>query len=80
MKCPYCGEEMEDGLIQSPQEIFWYKKKRSFGISALYEDSIVLSKLALWKGSAIISYNCRKCEKLVIDYNGGYCDFNKKLN
>lgn len=31
MKCPYCGNEMEQGFIQSPQEISWKKgDKRPF--------------------------------------------------
>ena len=25
MKCPYCRNEMEQGFIQSPQEISWKK-------------------------------------------------------
>ena len=33
MKCPYCNNEMEKGLIQSPQEISWLKgeKRKFFG-------------------------------------------------
>ncbi len=27
MKCPYCGRDMEQGVIQSAQEINWQKKR-----------------------------------------------------
>ena len=28
VKCPYCGEEMHKGLVQSGRDIFWSPKKR----------------------------------------------------
>lgn len=28
MKCPYCGEEMHQGLVQSGRDIFWSPKKK----------------------------------------------------
>lgn len=76
MKCPYCGEEMERGVIQSPQEISWKDKKHVFGRAKLHEGSIVLSELSLIKGSASIAFLCRKCEKIIIDYKDGQSDAN----
>jgi PHP family Zn ribbon phosphoesterase len=76
MKCPYCGEEMEKGVIQSPQEISWKRKKHFFGRAEFHDGSIVLSELSMLKGSATIAHCCRKCEKIVIDYKDGRCDMN----
>lgn len=80
MKCPYCETEMERGVIQSPQELSWKKKRKIIARAKFYEDSIVLSKLSLMKGSAIISHLCRTCERIVIDYKEGVCDMNIKSN
>lgn len=68
MKCPYCSNEMEKGIIQSPQEIAWNSKKRIFANSDFNDDSVVLSRLSMLKGSAVITYLCRDCKKIIIDY------------
>ena len=55
MLCPYCGKEMEKGLIQSPQELAWLKgeKRRLLSRAAFHKDSVVLSELSLLRGSAV---------------------------
>jgi len=77
MKCPYCDEEMEQGVIQSPQEISWTKKKHLFGRAEFHKGSIVLSELSMLRGSATITHCCQKCEKIIIDYKDAICDMNK---
>lgn len=69
MNCPYCGKEMEKGVIQSPHEISWKKKKSFFGRAMFHEGSVVLSELSFMSGSAVIAYLCRDCKKIVIDYS-----------
>ena len=78
MICPYCNNEMEKGLIQSPQEISWLKgeKRKFFGRAEFHKGSVVLSQLSFMKGSACIAYNCQKCKKIVIDYADGSNDLN----
>ena len=78
MKCPYCNNEMEKGLIQSPQVISWLKgeKRKFFGRAEFHKDSVVLSELSFMKGSACIAYNCPSCKKIVIDYADGSMDLN----
>lgn len=78
MKCPYCNEEMENGVIQSPHEISWKCKKHIFGRAAFHEGSVVLSELSFLKGSAVRAFCCRKCEKIVIDYKNGDSDINRE--
>jgi len=77
MNCPYCGVEMEPGVIQSPHEISWKRKKHFLGRAEFHEGSIVLSELSFMKGSAARAYCCRRCEKIVIDYHDGACDLNR---
>ena len=80
MICPYCGKEMEKGLIQSPQEIAWLKgdKKHMFGRAGLHEGSVVLSRLSVMKGSAVTAYLCRDCKKVLIDYSDKVSDYNSR--
>ena len=42
MQCPYCMKEMEEGLIQSPQEISWFsgKKKPVLGRAKFHNNSL----------------------------------------
>ncbi|MBR0104296.1 MAG: hypothetical protein IKD83_00065 [Firmicutes bacterium] len=80
MICPYCGKEMEKGLIQSPQEIAWLKgdKKHMFGRAVLHEGSVILSQLSVMKGSAVTAYLCRDCKKVLIDYSDRISDYNAR--
>lgn len=74
MECPYCGEEMEQGVIQSPHEIAWKNKKSYIGTAKFHKGSIILSKLYMLQGSTVIANCCHKCEKIIIDYKDGSCD------
>ena len=80
MICPYCGSEMEQGLIQSPHEISWTKgeKKHLFGRAEFHQGSVVLSELSFLKGSAVAAWLCRSCEKVIIDYSDETSDFNRR--
>lgn len=78
MRCPYCGGEMEKGLIESNHEINWKKRNRRsfFGNADFHKDSVVLSGLSFIKGSAVVAYLCRKCQKVIIDYSDRKSDLN----
>lgn len=79
MKCPYCGEAMKTGLIQSQYEIAWLPvdERVMFARAKFHEGAVTLSETSLLHGSAVIASLCRRCEKVVIDYAGGASDFNK---
>lgn len=66
MNCPYCGAEMENGVVQSAREMFWGREKHKFMFSATREDEFTLAHG--WNGSAIEAFCCRKCKKIIIDY------------
>lgn len=80
MKCPYCDKEMEEGLIQSPHEIAWLKgtRRKLLGRAELHDGSVVLSDLSLMKGSAVVAYLCRACQKIIIDFSDRNSDLNKR--
>ena len=80
MNCPYCKNEMEKGLIQSPHEINFIKgEKRKFATASfLHDDAVILSERSYLKGSATIAYNCPQCEIILINYKDGKNDLNKE--
>ena len=80
MKCPYCGEDMEKGLIQSQNELAWLpgNNRKLFVRAKLHEGAVVLSKLSVLKGSAVTAYICKKCEKVIIDYADKTSDLNTR--
>ena len=78
MNCPYCKNEMISGVIQSPYEVSWHKKRYALARTRYHKDSVLLSKLTMFRGSAAKAYICKKCEKVIIDYKGGKADLNVK--
>lgn len=80
MNCPYCGKEMEKGLIQSPHGLAWLKgeKRHTFARAELHEGSVVLSELSMLRGSAVEAWLCRDCGKIVIDIASPASDRNAR--
>ena len=80
MDCPYCHNEMEEGMIQSPHEISWKRGNKIplFGRAAFHEGSVILSELSYLKGSAVKAFLCRACKKVIIDYTDETSDFNQR--
>ena len=77
MDCPYCGSNMEPGVIQSPQEIIWQAKKHLINRADLYEGAVCLSRRSFWKGSAVEAWLCRDCGKVIIDHADAASDLNR---
>ena len=70
MNCPYCGREREPGVIQSPQELAWKKRRAALlGAAELQEGSVVLAEHSFGKGFCVTAYLCRACGKVMIDTN-----------
>ena len=70
MICPYCGREMEIGLIQNGQVIYWRpgtEKKRFLKDNAFQEGAILLPGSSFLFASRVKSFLCRKCGKIIID-------------
>ncbi|MBP5605542.1 MAG: hypothetical protein J6X60_08370 [Ruminiclostridium sp.] len=78
MNCPYCGVEMEQGLIQSNHAVSWNKGTKRRMFTPAFSSDVTLSELSLTKGSAVIAYNCGACRKVIIDYADPESDLNKR--
>ena len=68
MKCPFCNKEMEEGVIQSPYELAWKKKKSFLTGTSFDKDAISLSEPSFLKGSSVNACLCRECKKIIIEY------------
>lgn len=66
MLCPYCGKEMEKGLIQSARPIFWsIKKKKMFFIASSAQGDISIAKGG--NGCVREAFLCKDCNKIQVD-------------
>lgn len=60
MQCPYCGNEMEIGYLQSRDGIGWGKKELLLkAFSELFAEKPL--------GKVVETYRCRQCKKMIID-------------
>lgn len=67
MKCPYCGEEMEQGFLQGRNRIAWVKKKHL--ISTLPKEGEVLLENNTFKDFTLTAFICKSCKKIIVDYS-----------
>lgn len=69
MKCPYCQNEMLEGVLSSSREMFWIENKKR----SLLEKVIVLGigkeriSYVNHVNSKIQCYRCMNCKKIIID-------------
>ena len=64
MKCPYCGEEMQQGYIQSRDGVYWTEKKLIIpAVVPLGGGKYV----KLSQESTAIAYFCKPCKKVIMN-------------
>lgn len=70
MKCPYCGNELRKGYIQSGRIIFFTEKihKFSFIPNLSKESEVVLSSNNMTYPNCN-ALHCLACKKVIIDYS-----------
>ena len=66
MKCPTCGQEMEEGFVQGAREIFFAIEPHRFWFKVKKEEVLLSSHN--WTRPTCVAYLCRNCKKVVIDY------------
>ncbi len=66
MKCPTCGQEMEEGVVQSAREIFFAIEPHRFWFKVKKEEVLLSSHN--WTRPTCVAYLCRNCKKVVINY------------
>ncbi|QIB69682.1 hypothetical protein Ami103574_10270 [Aminipila butyrica] len=66
MKCPYCNNEMEQGLLQGMRRIAWVKKQHK--LSLLPEQDEIMLENNSFSDFTLSASICKKCKKIVVDY------------
>ena len=68
MKCPFCGNEMGYGLLQSGGKVLvWVKKKHYWSLNPK-EGEVLLDKNYL-TGAAVPAWICRVCKRVIAEYS-----------
>ena len=65
MKCPYCGSEMQAGKICAlgrGTALEWKERGESFRLNS--DPKMV----AVINGDRIEGYRCKKCRKIIVEY------------
>ena len=64
--CPYCGNPMKEGFVQSSRQIYFNRGKRRVFASGDLK-SRCISDLGLFKAPGTKAYYCEGCKKIIID-------------
>ncbi|MBR4421430.1 MAG: hypothetical protein IKS69_02745 [Erysipelotrichaceae bacterium] len=66
MNCPYCGNEMIEGFVQSSEHIYFNRgnKARFFAAGDLRSKS--LTRLSI-RAPYVKAYMCDRCQKIIMD-------------
>ena len=67
MKCPYCSEEMEKGLIESSEPINFMKEVRFVNRADENKGEFNLAKAPFGGRAALEVWLGRSCRKIVVD-------------
>ena len=73
MMCPWCGQEMERGVIHAPEgRIYWQKKPPRILSPVEYADDALVVDDETRVGAPYYktTYYCRRCQKMVTDAAG----------
>ena len=67
MNCPYCGNEMTRGWVESAGRVLFTTTKKESGFLFKAKEDVVLTTNNFIDPSCI-AYHCGTCKKVVIDY------------
>ena len=67
MNCPYCGNEMARGWVQSARRVLFTTTKNESGFVFKDKSDVVLTANN-FVNPTCIAYHCGACKKVVIDY------------
>ena len=65
MKCPFCGEEMTPGVIQSRDGVYWSREAGAVAALAGLKKEKGVSAMDVAKEA----FNCPRCKKIILDYS-----------
>ena len=74
MKCPYCGNEMRPGCIQSRDCLYWTEKTRVLpALPPMDQNALHLTGgVKAFNGVTVEAHWCEACKKIVIDCKNLY--------
>jgi len=67
MNCPYCGNEMIEGFIQSREQLYFNRGRRARMVASGDLKSLNLSRFSLLKAPYVRACHCPRCKKLIVD-------------
>ena len=67
MNCPYCGNEMTRGWVQSARRVLFTTRINESGFDFKAKGDVVLT-VNNFVNPNCIAYHCGACKKVVIDY------------
>ncbi|MBR2760588.1 MAG: hypothetical protein IKD66_05390 [Solobacterium sp.] len=73
MKCPFCQNSMEVGVITSSEPLNWLKEPHYIN-QPQEEGEFNLARPSLAGRAAVEAWVCRDCEKVIIDYKSFWKD------
>ena len=72
INCPFCGNEMEFGYVQSGDPITWRKTPAAFGGFAWLTGEVLTLDNSAYSGSLIEANRCKNCKIVMFSYQTGY--------
>ncbi len=67
MKCPYCNNEMEQGLLQGMRRVAWVKNRHK--ISLFPKQGEILLENNTCNDFILSAEICKNCKKIILDYS-----------
>jgi hypothetical protein len=68
MNCPYCGKEMEKGIIASQEPLNWLKEERMINRPKEADGEFNIAKAGMSKRAVVDAWVCKDCRKIEISY------------
>ena len=72
MNCPYCGNPMDEGVVQSRDGLYWTAKARPVAALPLGgKERIDLTygqTGGLFSGYKAAAFRCKECKKVILSY------------
>jgi len=66
MKCPYCGEEMREGWLESGKPILWVTEQDDGLLIPDREKGEFYVSEGFWQGAYAAAAYCGACKKIVL--------------
>jgi hypothetical protein len=66
MKCPYCGNEMEQGYVQSARKVFFTTEPHKLLLVPEGDDLLLTTHN--WTCPTCDAWHCSSCQKIILSY------------